>query len=322
MPEELFPDLFRELIPIPKNPLRAVNSYVIRGNGRFLIIDTGMNRPECREAMDAYIASLDIDLSRTDFFITHMHADHLGLVSELCSDSSKIYLSAPDDGSFRDPAFWNGMAEVTKVNGFPGANVQQAIKRHPGYNYQARCNFSTTLLKEGDTIEIGDYRLTCIETPGHTRGHLCLYEARRKLLFSGDHILETITPNISLWAENEDPLRSYLGSLDKVYDYDVTLVLPGHREPFSHFRKRIDELKRHHEARNGEILSLLEAGEQTAYAVASQMTWDIDCKQWEEFPLPQKWFASGEALAHLQYLQGRGRVNRELRSGVAFFSMG
>jgi hypothetical protein len=51
------------------------------------------------------------------------------------------------------------------------------------------------------------------------------------------------------------------------------------------------------------------------------MTWDIDCDRWEEFPLPQQWFAGGEALAHLQYLQGIGRAKRELQNGKALFSL-
>ena len=71
-------DIYRLEIPLPGNPLRAVNSYVIKGGERNLIIDTGMNREECREAIDAGLRELGIDLEITDLFITHMHADHPG----------------------------------------------------------------------------------------------------------------------------------------------------------------------------------------------------------------------------------------------------
>jgi hypothetical protein len=80
-------------------------------------------------------------------------------------------------------------------------------------------------------------------------------------------------------------------------------------------------LKKHHDIRNEEILSILKKGKQTAYEVASHMTWDIDCERWEDFPLPQQWFAGGEALAHLQYLQGRGRVKKETQNGKAWFTL-
>jgi glyoxylase-like metal-dependent hydrolase (beta-lactamase superfamily II) len=321
MAEEIFSNLFREAIPLPQNPLKAINSYVVKGEGRFLMIDTGMNRPECLQAMEGYVKEIGVDLQRTDFFITHLHADHLGLVSELARPSSKIYFNHPDAEVIRDPHHWEEMADIARMNGFPESDVQAAISRHPGRRYHARRPLELTLLREGDRIGIGDYSFTCIETPGHTRGHLCLYEPQKKFLFSGDHILESITPNISLWSEGYDPLRDYLQSLDKVGKYDVVQVLPGHRELFTHHVRRIEELKEHHEIRNEEVLSILKRGKQTAYKVASQMTWDIDCERWEDFPLPQQWFAGGEALAHLQYLQGNGRVKRELLDGKALFSL-
>ncbi len=81
--EEIFPHIYRAEIPLPQNPLKATNSYVIRGEGRYLVIDTGMNREECRKAMENYLSTLAVDLNRTDFFITHLHADHFGLVAHL-----------------------------------------------------------------------------------------------------------------------------------------------------------------------------------------------------------------------------------------------
>ena len=70
-----------------------------------------------------------------------------------------------------------------------------------------------------------------------------------------------------------------------------------------------------------EILSILENGRQSAYQVATQMTWDIDCELWVDFPLPQKWFATGETLSHLQHLERKGVVKREWRQGKAFYSL-
>ncbi|MBM4333445.1 MAG: MBL fold metallo-hydrolase [Deltaproteobacteria bacterium] len=319
MIEEVFPNIFCEEIPLPQNPLKAINSYVIKGDGRFLMIDTGMNRPECLQAMESYIKELGVDLKRTDFFITHIHADHLGLVSELAQDSSKVYFNYPDTEIINDPNHWEEIAASAGINGFPESDIQAAILKHPGRRYHARRPLPLTLLREGDRIAAGKYVFQCVETPGHTRGHMCLYEPKEKIFFSGDHILESITPNISLWTADDDPLQEYLKSLDKINDYDIELVLPGHRRPFDRHRRRIAELKQHHEARNEEVLSILKKGRQSAYQVASNMSWDIDCERWEDFPLPQQWFAGGEALAHLQYLQGLGRVKRELQNGKALF---
>ncbi len=106
-------------------------------------------------------------------------------------------------------------------------------------------------------------------------------------------------------------MREYLASLDRVYDLDVELVLPGHRSVIRDHRARIDELRRHHRARLDEVLSILEKGRQNVFQVASQMTWDIDFDSWESFPVAQKWFAFGEAAAHLKYLEEEGRVMRD-----------
>ncbi len=93
MIEKIFDDLYRLEIPLPRSPLKALNSYLIRGEDRFLIIDTGMNRETCLKAMRACLKELEVDLNKTDFFITHLHADHLGLIAHLATDSSKVYFS-------------------------------------------------------------------------------------------------------------------------------------------------------------------------------------------------------------------------------------
>lgn len=321
MIEEVFPKIKCLKIPLPDNPLRAINSYVIEGGERFLMVDTGMNRPECMEAMQSGLKELKVDLERTDFFITHIHADHLGLASALATDSSIIYFNRPDAQIFRDPDNWDKMSKVARVNGFPESEREDALSKHPGRRYQSRRDVELTLLEEGDTIQVGSFSWQCVETPGHTRGHLCLYEPEAKILFSGDHILETITSNLALWSEDGDPLNQYLESLDKMNRYEVDYVLPGHRKPFNNHRRRIAELKQHHKVRAEEVMSLLKQGKQNAYQVASHMTWDIDCELWEDFPVSQKWFATGEALSHLQYLLGKGLVKRELRNHKAFYSV-
>ena len=134
---------------------------------------------------------------------------------------------------------------------------------------------------------------------------------------SGDHVLGDITPNIQCWSDDDNPLRNYLASLDKVGKLDVELTLPGHRSLIRDLGGRIKELKDHHRDRCLEIETLLsDHGPMTAYETASKMSWDIDCKTWEDFPLPQKWFATAEATSHLRYLEEDGRLRREAGAGM------
>ncbi len=269
-----------------------------------------MNRIECEQALKEALAKLKINLENTDFFITHMHADHSGLIGKISTLKSIVYFSVEDApyivGTNWDK-FWSEEANYAKKYGFPIDSLSKAIKKHPGYKYACKGNINSkiSLIQENQILNYGGFELKCIKTPGHTKGNVCLYEPNKKIFFSSDHVLEDITPNISAAYENKNPLKEYLASLDKVYNLDVKLVLPGHRKIFSNLQKRIDELKLHHEQRLNEILNLLDKNiPKNPYDIASLMQWDIKYKNWEDFPIAQKWFAHSEALAHLLYLVG------------------
>ena len=116
-------------------------------------------------------------------------------------------------------------------------------------------------------------------------------------------------------------MKEYLESLDKVYGFDIEIVLPGHRDIFSNLRERIQELKRHHQRRLDEIISILGKGRKSAFQVASQISWDIIYDSWDLFPVSQKWFATGEAISHLKYLEGKGMVRKEIRQQKVVYSL-
>ncbi len=321
MIEEILPNLYKIEVPLPRNPLRALNSYVIKAKGRFLIIDTGMNREECKHEMVSGLASLNVDLKKADFFITHMHVDHIGLVPELATDTSRVYFNQLEASVINSGGNWKETCAIYRSNGYPEDELEKAVKGHPASRYGSRRRVDFFILKEGDAVEIGDYSFRCIETPGHSPGHMCLYEASQKILVSGDHILSGITPNITFWPEMKDSLKEYLASLEKVYTLEVNLVLPGHRSLLNDHRKRIRELQEHHRARVGEIIAALEKGDKTAFEMAPYVTWNVDYGSWELFPAPQKWFAVGETLAHLHYLEGEGMVRRKTKQGQIIFSL-
>ncbi|MCX7981308.1 MAG: MBL fold metallo-hydrolase [Syntrophales bacterium] len=318
--EEIKPDLFRIKVPLPNNPLKELNSYVIRSRERNLIIDTGFNRPQCLEVMEEGVFNLGLDLTRTDFFLTHLHADHTGLVVRLASKTSAVYFSRVDAQMFKREEPWKAMIDYAKINGFPEEELLRAISNHPGFKYSPQSIPEFDLVDDGREIEVGRYRLKCLWTPGHTPGHMCLYDEKEKLLFSGDHVLFDITPHIESWSYQVNALHDYLSSLDRIRDLPVAMVLPGHRSFFTDLKGRIDALKKHHYLRAEEVLEVLNGKRKTAYEIASQMTWDIDYERWEDFPIAQKWFATGEAIAHLRFLEEEGKVERNIESGLFWFS--
>ena len=321
MVEEVLKNIYRCEIPLPKNPLKSVNSYLIRGQERDLIVDTGMNRDECMMAMQLCLEELRVDLSKTQFFITHFHVDHLGLLARLITERSVVYFNQPDAERFRSKTRWDDIIHFTLLHGFPEDELRTILNYHPAYQYGLKTDVAFTILRDGDTLPAGNYVWKCIETPGHSKGHMCLYEPNEKILLSGDHILKDITPTIQLRSEGENPLKDYLSSLEKIFRLDVRIVLPGHRSVFDSCQERIRELEQHHEERSREVLSILERGCQNAFQVASKMSWDISYASWDLFPVMQKWFATGETIAHLKYLEERGRVRREPRGQKTAFCL-
>ncbi|MBR9980354.1 MAG: MBL fold metallo-hydrolase [Desulfatitalea sp.] len=319
MVQEIRPDLFLIEVPLPNSPLKSLNAYVVRSDQRNLVIDTGLNRTECYDALTAGLKALDVDLNRTDFFITHLHADHFGLVSRLKTDTSRVFFNRPDAEIIEMRGGWEPMFQAAARNGFPERLLRSALEQHPGYKFGSEWVPELKLLNDGDRVEVGDYHFQCVQTPGHTVGHTCLYEPDKKLFVAGDHILIDITPNIQCWSDTEDPLARYMESLDRVYALDIELVLPGHRRLIDDSRARITALKEHHEKRCAEIMAILDGAEMNAYAVAARMSWDIRCDSWEDFPVAQKWFATGEAIAHLRYLEGQGNIQHLKQDGFSTF---
>jgi glyoxylase-like metal-dependent hydrolase (beta-lactamase superfamily II) len=317
MPEEIARNIYRLEIPLPGSPLKSLNSYVIKGRDRHLVVDCGLRRKECRDAMHLGLKALGIDLADTDYFITHFHADHLGLVSDLATATATIYLNRPD-ATRLGPRLRENLAKAGFENGFPPNEVEKALHGHPGSKYGPDLPIPFTMVDDDQIIHAGVYTFQCVATPGHSFGHLCLYEEEHRILIAGDHILGDITPNIQAWFGGWNPLKLYLESLDRAADLKVDLVLPGHRRLVTDMKARINELKEHHAKRADEALAILRGGPRTTYEVASRMTWDIVCDSFDLFPLSQKWFATGEAAAHLVYLEDLGRVSREQTGGNTF----
>ncbi|MDR1954154.1 MAG: MBL fold metallo-hydrolase [Clostridiales Family XIII bacterium] len=324
---EAAPGVWKILVPLPGNPLRSLNAYLVRGNpsagNRHLLIDTGFNRPECETALRTALEELNVEMGDTDIFITHLHSDHCGLMKKMAAEESRIYCSKADGDLINyatTAAYWEEIDRVFARYGYPSRGKQN-MENHPGWEYNIRGAVDFIPVDEGFVIECGAYTLRSVWTPGHTPGHMCLYDGNKRILFCADHVLSDITPNITIEIGMDDPLRLYLDSLKKTAALDVDIVLTGHRSSPDSFRERIAELTAHHVDRLEELIDILAGKAMTAYAAAAEMHWDIRCEHWDKFPASQKWFATGEAIAHLQYLYSEGRVKRFESEGTYFYSL-
>lgn len=317
MPELFYqkPEIYRIFVPLPENPLKALNTYLIKTENRNLLIDTGFNRPECYEALATSLKDLNVDMEKTDIFLTHLHSDHTGLVNKIAHKNSKIYIGKIDyEYMFENIEGFNWKRSEKRFaeEGFP----YEIIERLRGTN-QARIfapdkMFEPHLIEDNDKISLGELEFTVIFTPGHTPGHTCLYLEREKLLFSGDHILFDITPNITSWLGVKDSLRDYLNSLEKIKKLEINKTFPGHRAYSEDVYSRIDGIIEHHKSRLLDTLEVIKenSNKLTAYEIAGLMKWNMRGKSWLEFPDNQKWFAVGETLSHLDFLINENKIEK------------
>ena len=322
MVEKVYKNIYKILIPLPGNPLKSLNSYVIEAenSGRHLLLDTGFNRPECFDVLIAALEELGISPADTDVFLTHLHSDHAGNAGALQALGARVIMSSKD---YHDicTVDWDKRGKWYITEGTNEDICRQVLANNPAILYRPK-PFDAICVEDGEVLEYGWLRLKCIEVPGHTRGQMCLYSAEEKLLFSGDHVLFDITPTICSMGPDTNMLGNYLESLEKIRALEVETVLPAHRSMGSiTMYERIDALLKHHKERLQETEDIVfRKGAQTAYDIAGQMSWAIRSKNWDEFPPGQKWFAMGEALAHLDLLKAQGRIAREEKDGVYVYS--
>ncbi len=291
-------------LPMPWE-LETVNVHVIDLDDGYLLVDSGISTEECFGALEGELQKLGIrwtDIKQ--LLLTHLHPDHIGLSWKILELSGAKLIMHREEAEYlalvaresRAPFFAQAMA----LSGVP-ADMQ----KHMDHALRdVRRNFREHqpdwLLEGGEKIPIKGGTLEAVWTPGHSPGHVCLYSPEHRYLISGDHILQFITPNIG-WHPDTDMLAKYLESLDRLNPFDIDLVLPSHGHAFRGHRERIKETSEHHEMRCGQIAGLIEKTPMTAYGIV-QKIWPRGLTPFHQH------FAVFEILAHLEYMQRRGRV--------------
>ena len=209
-------------------------------------------------------------------------------------------LMAEQDASIEGETFyraagWNAAQLANWREGFGG--FARGVAPLPG---------AFTRLEDGDRLTINGDVWTVVTGSGHSPEHVCLWRETDGVFLAGDQVLPRISSNVSVWpTEPEaDPLDDWMASLAKLRGIlpEEVLVLPGHGEPFHALHSRLDALKRGHEVALKRLERTLRKPARVIDAFPAVFGRTVG-----DAVLGM---ATGEAQAHLNYLERRGRARR------------
>ncbi len=310
---EVAPGIFWTRMPLPFS-LDHINLWVLDGGDHWAIVDTGFpsdtNKALWRGLFEGPLAGKPVGR----VIVTHYHPDHIGLAAWIAAKwqipidiSRGEFLTArsltldiaertPEEAlRFYAAAGWPH-ADLEALRNSAWGRFSMAVHRLPvGYRR----------LKAGDELSIGNRRWTLVVGSGHSPEHICLFDADRHILISGDQVLPRITSNVSVYPTepDADPLGEWLDSIERLKGLPAdTLVLPAHNEPFTGLHVRLDQLAADHHAKLSALRDFCARPVSAHECFATIFGKPIRPDELQ--------MATGEAIAHLHWLHRHGQVQR------------
>ncbi len=315
-------------MPLPF-ALDHINLWTVRdGAGGWAAVDTGVHTNETTAAWRAQFAigGALAGARLTRVLVTHMHPDHVGMAGWLTRKfdcqlwmTRLEYLTCrvlvADTG--REPP--RDGVEFYRRAGWDDDALEGYKARFGGFGKLTHAlPDSFQRLQDGDCLRIGAHEWRVITGHGHSPEHACLYCPALKLLISGDQVLPRISSNVSVFPTepDADPMRDWLESLDKLRRElpDDVLVLPAHNEPFRGLHARLDHLAASQHKALDRLRGALHKPRR-----AVDVFEDLFSRPIGSHP-GLLGLATGESIAHLNYLLKRGEITRALDThGVAWY---
>lgn len=333
---EVAPGILRSQLPISMPGLGHVNCYIMEDERGIAVMDPGLPGPESWDSLVDRLRRAGYKVGDVHtVVVTHSHPDHFGGALRLRYESGAEIVShesfktmfddilVTDSEDSEDLAVRSFDEQMEIIERFMQQPTPWGGQR-PGprrdFFEQMRSNTTeqpapfetvkpTVRLVDGQTIRLARREWIAMHTPGHTEDHLCLYDPEHGVVFTGDHVLPSITPHIGGTMPQEDPLAMFFTSLNRMMEItDVSVALPAHGHPFTDLRGRSEYIIDHHEER----LDILRKAsvELDNGSVNDYMKVLFRERSWGEM-------AESETYAHLEHLRILGEFARSYEAGLA-----
>src|SRR4051812_14610608 len=331
---EVAPEVFRLALPLGIHGVPTVSAYLLRGDDADTLVDCGIavatEEPggaaerDGTEAVTAALAAVGSSLERLErLLVTHAPIHPFGIAGELVRPSGADPWMHPgtdlDLAKYGDPdEAVDQRALMLADHGVYGRELTEASEGLLDWMpVMPSIGRPSTFLEGGERFDAGGRTWEVVHTPGHSPGHVCLWDPQARLLCSGDHLLQIVSPPVTFERGFEtDPMGSYLASLERVRNLAPDLVLPGHGAPFRDGARRAEAIAAGKRRRLTQVRDLVTARPRTV----PELTADLFGSA--RLTGAQRHFVMAEILAYLAYHEARRVLRRTRRpDGVFLWSV-
>jgi glyoxylase-like metal-dependent hydrolase (beta-lactamase superfamily II) len=279
-PDRVADDLVLLAVPITAAAVvgSTLTALIRDSRGGVHVVDPGWDTPANRRLLTDALAGFGGPVRQV--VVSHLHPDHLGLAGFLRDTTgAAVVLHAAEQHDVQaewmtdllDPATVEAKLDEW---GVPAERRPELRRLDPSVQAEDAPAGADVVVRHGDRLDVPGWSLDVLHTPGHTRGSICLHDAERRLLLTGDTVLPTVYPGVGLGGEGgTNPIDDHLASLTALEPLDVE-VLPGHGFRFRGLAERVEAMRAHHLRRSAEIGGVLaEAPDAPTWAIASAIRW-------------------------------------------------
>ena len=309
--ERVLPGVWRLRLPLPWPGVPHCNAWALAAGDGIVLVDTGMHEPGSLGHLERALDQVGLKLEHVRLLVcTHAHSDHYGQAASVMERSGCELWMHPDYEHVKlaadDPdAALARRIEVAIQSGVPEAPVREMAERRKGQGIGIeRLVTPDRELVPGVEVETDLGRWSVHETPGHAPSHVCLFQAERRVLISGDHLLGRVSTYYD-YGYTPDPAGDYLRSLEVVDRLDARLCLPGHGRTFTDVRGHVDATRAAVREGIERVHAVIAGGSAPLTAFeAIPLVYGAPIT-----PLNANWWLS-ETLSYLSHLEIEGRAER------------